>query len=111
MRLNDEREMSEPFQISVFTIEADRKPIIVFAAKKHEDAETFIKDERIRTGLMTTTAAGVAIVDQFSILRVRLADATERALYREKTAGTENPGVVFLIDVDEAPTSHALSVQ
>ena|SRR5580693_7910835 len=93
--------MSESFQLSVFTIEADRKPIMVFAAKKHEDAETFIRDERIRTGLRTTMAAGIAIIDQFSILRVRLANATERAVYRERTAGNENPGVVFLIDVDE----------
>jgi hypothetical protein len=27
--------------LSVFTIEADRKPIMTFAAKKHQDAEAF----------------------------------------------------------------------
>ena len=93
--------MSEPFQLSVFTIEADRRPIIVFAAKKHEDAETFISDERIRTQLQTTTTQGVAFLGEFSILRVRLANASERALYHQRTAGTASPGVVFLIDVDE----------
>jgi hypothetical protein len=33
--------MSEPLSLSIFTIEADRKPLLVFAAKKHREAETF----------------------------------------------------------------------
>ena len=96
--------MNQPLSLSIFTVEADRKPILAFAAKKQEDAETFIRDERTRAGLLTTTAAGIAVADQFSILRVRLANATERALYHERTSGKEGIGVVFLIDVDE-PTS------
>ena len=30
--------MSEPLSLSIFTIEADRKPVLAFAAKKYEDA-------------------------------------------------------------------------
>jgi hypothetical protein len=37
-------EMSEPLSLSIFTIEADRKPVLAFAAKKHQDAEAFFKD-------------------------------------------------------------------
>src|ERR1700753_3135285 len=64
--------------IAQSTTEKTRYETVTNEMQKHEDAEIFIKDERIRTGLMTTTAAGVATVDQFSILRVRLADANER---------------------------------
>jgi hypothetical protein len=32
--------MSEPLSLSIFTIEADRKPLLAFAAKKFEDADT-----------------------------------------------------------------------
>jgi hypothetical protein len=33
--------MSEPLSLSIFTIEADRKPLLAFAAKKHQEAEDF----------------------------------------------------------------------
>jgi hypothetical protein len=92
--------MNEAFSLSVFTIEADRRPIIVFAAKKHEDAEVFFKNEKVRAKLHTATSGGVPILDNRSILRVRMANASERARYHEITAGIATPGVVFLVDVD-----------
>jgi hypothetical protein len=36
--------MSETLSLSIFTIEADRKPLLAFAAKKHQDAEAFCAD-------------------------------------------------------------------
>jgi hypothetical protein len=86
--------------LSIFTIEADRKPIVAFAAKRHQDAEIFFANERVRARLQLTTSDGVPILDDRSILRVRIANATERARYHEKTAGLETPGVVFLIEID-----------
>jgi hypothetical protein len=65
--------MNVPFSLSVFTIEADRKPIMVFAAKKHEDAEVFFKNEKVRAKLHTVTSGGVPVLDDRSILRVRMA--------------------------------------
>jgi hypothetical protein len=95
-----EERMSEPFALSIFTIEADRKPIMTFAAKKHQDAEAFFSDERIRAKLQSATSGGSPVIDNRSILRVRMANAVERARYHERTAGIATPGVVFLVDLD-----------
>jgi hypothetical protein len=93
--------MSEPLSLSIFTMEADRKPTAVFAAKKHQDAEAFFDDERVRAKLQAANSGGVPLIDDRSILRVRLANAGERVRYREKAArSTENPGLVFLLDID-----------
>jgi hypothetical protein len=92
--------MSEPLSLSIFTIEADRKPIMSFAAKKHQDAVAFFSDERVRARLQLATSGGAPILDDRSILRVRMANAAERVRYQEKTARMAKPGVVFLIDLD-----------
>jgi hypothetical protein len=93
--------MSEPLSLSIFTIEADRKPIVVFAAKKHQDVEAFFGDERIRANLQAANSGGVPLMDERSILRVRLANAVERDHYHEKVKrSTEKPGLVFLVDID-----------
>ena len=36
--------MSETPSLSIFTIEADRKPLFAFAAKKYREAEAFCAD-------------------------------------------------------------------
>jgi hypothetical protein len=38
-------EMNEPLSLSIFTIKADRKPVLAFPAKKYEEAEAFFRDE------------------------------------------------------------------
>jgi hypothetical protein len=93
--------MSEPLSLSIFTIEADRKPVFAFAAKKHQDAEAFFKDERVRAKLQAANSGGVPLIDDRSILRVRMANAVERVRYLEKAEqSTETPGLVFLVDID-----------
>jgi hypothetical protein len=87
--------------LSIFTIEADRKPILAFAAKRYEDAETFFRDERLRTKLRSASLGGRALCDDLSILRIRLANAGERVRYHEKAAATGDPAAVFLVDVDK----------
>ena len=93
--------MSDPLSLSIFTMEADRKPIAVFAAKKHQDAEAIFDDERVRAKLQSARSGGIPLSDARSILRVRLANAVERVRYREKAEGsTKMPGLVFLVDID-----------
>jgi hypothetical protein len=93
--------MNDPLSLSIFTLEADRKPIAVFAAKRHQDAEAFFDDERVRAKLQSASSGGVPLLDDRSILRVRMANAAERVHYREKAEGsTKMPGVVFLVDID-----------
>ena len=95
--------MSETLSLSIFTIEADRKPVLAFAAKKYEEAETFFRDERVRTKLRSVSSGGIPLCDDLSILRIRLANADERARYREKLTASSigDHAAVFLVDVDE----------
>jgi hypothetical protein len=98
--------MSE-LSLSIFTIEADRKPLIAFAAKKHHEAEAFCTDERVRTKLKSVKLNGTPLCDDYSILRVRLANSDERARYLEQAtsrSATGYSGAVFLVDVDEKST-------
>jgi hypothetical protein len=39
--------MKETLSLSIFTIEADRKPLLAFAAKKYQEAEAFCEDDRV----------------------------------------------------------------
>jgi hypothetical protein len=94
--------MSEPLSLSIFTIEADRKPVLAFAAKKYEDAEAFFRDERVRTELRSVSSAGVPLCDDLTTLRLRLANTAERARFRDRTAAQTpgNSATVFLVDID-----------
>ena len=97
--------MSETLSLSIFTIEADSKPLLAFAAKKHKEAEAFCADERVRTKLTSVRSGGVPLCDDHSILRVRLATSDERARYHDRTKNRpsmENLAAVFLVDVDKA---------
>ena len=97
--------MSEAFSFSIFTIEADRKPIFAFAAKKHKEAEAFCADERVLTKLRSVRSGGVPLCNDDSILRVRLATSEERARFHDRTkqrSSMETRAAVFLVDVDEA---------
>jgi hypothetical protein len=96
--------MNEPLSLSIFTIEADRKPLLAFAAKKYQEAEDFSRDERVLAKLRSLRSGGVLLCDDFSILRVRLANADERARYREKVEARSmgDPAAIFLVDVDDA---------
>jgi hypothetical protein len=95
--------MTELSSLSIVTIEADREPLLAFAAKKFEKADAFFRDERVRVKLRSASSSGVPLCDDLSILRIRLANADERARYREKTSAnsTGNPAAVFLVDIDE----------
>jgi hypothetical protein len=94
--------MTETLSLSIFTIESDRKPILAFAAKKHDEANVFFRDEAVRTKLRSASSNGVPLCDDLSILRIRLANADERARYREQMAERPptNLAAIFLVDVD-----------
>jgi hypothetical protein len=97
--------MSETLSLSIVTIEADSKPLLAFAAKKHKEAEAFCADERVRTKLTPVRSGGVPLCEDHSILRLRLATSDERARYHERTKqrpSMEHLAAVFLVDVDKA---------
>jgi hypothetical protein len=88
--------------LSIFTIEADRKPVLAIAAKKHQEVDVFCADEKVRNKLKSLRSGGVQLCDNYSILRVRLARSNERTRYHEAPprSSLDFP-VVFLVDVDE----------
>jgi hypothetical protein len=97
--------VNETLSLSIFTIEADRKPLLAFGAKKYQEAEAFCTDERVRTKLRSVRSGGIPVCDDHSILRVRLAKSDERARYHEQATprpSLQNLAAVFLVDVDEA---------
>jgi hypothetical protein len=84
--------MSEALSLSIFTIEADRTPLLAFASRKHQEADDFCGDERVPA----------------KPLRVRLAKADERARYYDQAisrSSMENLSTVFLVDVDDEAIS------
>jgi hypothetical protein len=107
--------MSETLSFSIFTIEADRKPVLAFGAKKYQEAEAFCTDERVRTKLTSVRSGGIPVCDDHSILRVRLATSDERARYHDRTKNRpsmENLAAVFLVDMDtQSETSQAQAAQ
>jgi hypothetical protein len=97
--------MSETLSLSIFTIEADSKPLLAFAAKKHQEAVAFCADQRVLTKLGSVRSGGVPLCNDDSILRVRLATSEERARFHDRTkqrSSMENLAAVFLVDVDKA---------
>ena len=72
--------MSETPSLSIFTIEADRKPLLAFVAKMYREAEAFCADERVLTKLRSIRSSGVPLCNNDSILHVRLATSDERAV-------------------------------
>jgi hypothetical protein len=95
--------MSETLSLSIFTIEADSKPLLAFAVKKHQEAVAFCADERVLTKLRSVRSGGVPLCDDHSILHVRLATSDERARYHERTKkrpSMDSRAAVFLVDVD-----------
>jgi tartrate dehydratase alpha subunit/fumarate hydratase class I-like protein len=97
--------MSEALSLSIFTIEADHKPLLAFATKKHEDAEAFCADARVLTKLRAAKSGGEPLCDDKSIMRIRLATSEEQARYQDRAkqrASMENRAAVFLVNVDEA---------
>jgi hypothetical protein len=94
--------MTDALSLSIFTIESDRKPVLAFVAKKHEEADTFFRGEALRTKLRLASSGGVPLCDDLSILRIRLANAEERARFRAQLVESyiDDRAMVFLVEVD-----------
>lgn len=90
--------------LSIFTIVVDYKPVVAFACKRHSEAEAICADERIRAKLSSMHSEGKPLVDDFAVLRVRLARPGERALYYERSSLRSNDSstlMVYLVDLDD----------
>ena len=67
------------FTVSIFVLEADRKPCLAIAAEIYAQADQFCTDDRVRAVLR-----GASLCDDYSILRIRMARPAERAIYHEQ---------------------------
>lgn len=96
-------EMNE-LSTSIFTIEIDRKPVYAIRSRKHSDAEAVLADENMRHQLSLLRSGGKPLCDGFSIFRIRLARADERALYYVKAPALllgSGELAVLLIELDD----------
>jgi len=94
--------MNGKLSLSIFTVEADCKPVLAFRCKTYSEAETIAFDERLRTRLSTVKSGGVPLCDDLATLRVRLAHPDERSFYEKAASRSENVNIIFLVDLDEA---------
>jgi hypothetical protein len=93
-------EMRDALSLSIFTIEFDRRPVVAFACRKHSEAEEICADERVRAKLRLIISGGKPLCDDFSIPRVRLARADERAIYNEKKSDDSGVLMAYLVEID-----------
>ena len=84
------------FTLSIFTIEADRRPILSLAAKKHREAEALLESSELRDTLASALSEGRPLRED---LRLRLATADERVRYREFVPAGDT-AAVLLVDHD-----------
>ena len=94
--------------LSIFTIVVDRTPAVVFGCKKHSEAEAICADERIRSKLSAMISGGKPLLDDYSILYVRLARSDERAVYYQQSQSRPNEGSMLmaqLVETDGLPVA------
>ena len=96
--------MTDHLSLSLFTIEADRRPVLALQCHKHSEAEAILADKDIRHQLSLLRSAGKPLCDDLSIFRIRLARTTEREIYY-KNAESLLTGVgqlaVLLVQLDD----------
>ena len=98
--------MTDGLSLSTFTIEADRRPVLAIQGKKHSEAEGILGDEYLREQLRLLTSDGKPICDNFSVLRLRIARANERAMYYENAASlltSDGQLAILLVKLDDPP--------
>ena len=96
--------MSDQPSLSIFTIEIDRKPVFAIQSRKYSEAEALLTDENIRHQLSSIRSGGKSLCDDFSIFRVRLARADERALYHKNSPSLLSGSgelAVLLVELDD----------
>ena len=95
--------MSAALSLSVFTVEADRRPVLAIQGRKHSEAEVILGDEYLREQLRLLKSDGKHLCDDFSVLRLRIARADERARYYGNAASlltSDGQLAVLLVTLD-----------
>ncbi len=96
--------MSDGLSLSVFAIEVDHKPTLALQGKKHSEIEYVLSDEHVRNQLSLLSSAGEPLCNEFSIFRIRIANAAERRLYKDNAASlltTDGQELVLLVTLDD----------
>ena len=96
------RGMNDQLSQSIFTLEADGRPVLAFSCRKYSEAEMIGSDERLRAKLCSVKSGAVPLCEDHSSLRIRLARKDERSLFAEAVSRSESLKIVYLVDLDEA---------
>ena len=88
----------------VYTLEIEGKPVLAFAARNSQEAQSLTREAWLRDDLQELKSQGAALWDGKAKLSVRLANDAEAGRYeRETNALPPDPdelAVVYLIDLD-----------
>ena len=90
--------------LSIFTVEVERVPTYAIQGRKHAETEAFLADGTVREQLRRMTSGGKALCDDYSIFRMRIARASEKALFFENAASiltNADDLAVLLVTLDE----------
>jgi hypothetical protein len=105
--------VSDRLSRSVFTIEVDRRPVLMFSVRFYADAQAICSDGRIRQKLSSVLSGGKPLCDDLAIMRVRLARPEEKAKYLEEAATRSHETglvAVYLVKLDRAQAIDADAV-
>jgi hypothetical protein len=95
---------SDSLSGSVFAIDVDGRPVLMFSTKFYSQAEAICSDPRIRTKLKAVVSDGKPLCDDAAKLRVRLARLEERQKYLDEAdarTGEQVLQLVYLVALDE----------
>jgi hypothetical protein len=102
--------VSDNLSRSVFTIEVDGRPVLMFSVRFYADAQAICADGRIRQKLSSASSGGKPLCDDIATMRVRLARPEEKAKYLEEAATQSRETglvVVYLVKLDKTPATDA----
>jgi len=105
---------SDSLSGSVFSIEVDRRPVLVFSTKFYSQAEAICCDPRIRTKLKAVLSGGHPLWNDASKLRVRLARTEEKHKYLAEAgrrSGEQTLQLVYLVPLDEDTATEVMAAE
>lgn len=92
----------------VFTIEVDGKPTVAFEARQHREAAELSKEDWLRADLNGLSSNGVPLCKIGSKLKARIANETEREIYREavkEAMASDEIVLAYLVELDGTETT------
>ena len=89
----------------IYTVDVDGRPTVTFEGQAREAAE-LCKEAWFRTDLCTVASTGFPVCQPSSIIKSRVANEDEVAIYREaaeEAQTSDDIGFAYLVELDGMP--------